>query len=128
MTISDLHTVHEDYDEEDDDLMNPAVFVHNQEEYASHVFQAVEYDTVLKEIKAHINKIKRVKEFLLMCVLRKRFQRKRQAQGLLTRYLKSYKIRKETMRILREKHERMRVIEMKKTILRATQVEQEQMH
>ena len=74
MTISDLHTVHEDYDEEDDDIMNPAIFVHNKDEYANHAFQAVEHDTVLKEIKAHVNKIKRVKEFMLMCILRKRFQ------------------------------------------------------
>ena len=50
MTISDLHTVKEDYDEEDELEMNPAAFAHNKEEYASHVFQAVEYDTVLKEI------------------------------------------------------------------------------
>jgi len=46
MTVSDLHTVREDYDEEDDE-MNPAAFVHNRQEYAEHVFQAVEYDTVL---------------------------------------------------------------------------------
>ena len=56
MTISDLHTVKEDYDEEDDE-MNPAAFVHNKQEYADHVFQAVEYDTVLKEIKEHYAKI-----------------------------------------------------------------------
>jgi len=37
MTISDLHTVKEDYDEEDDE-MNPAAFVHNKQEYVDHVF------------------------------------------------------------------------------------------
>ena len=30
--ISDLHTVNEEYDEEDDD--NPAAFVHNKQEYS----------------------------------------------------------------------------------------------
>lgn len=37
--ISDLHTVNEEYDEEDDD--NPAAFVHNQEEYAGFLHQVV---------------------------------------------------------------------------------------
>ena len=36
--ISDLHTVNEDYDDEADDDLNPAAFVHNKKEYEDHVF------------------------------------------------------------------------------------------
>ena len=58
MAISDLHTVKEDEDDDEDYAqMNPAAFVHNKEEHAQHIFQAVEYDTVLKEIKEHYAKI-----------------------------------------------------------------------
>ena len=50
--ISDLHTVKEDeYDDEVDDEMNPAAFVHNKKEYEDHLMQVVEYDTVLKMIQ-----------------------------------------------------------------------------
>ena len=44
--------------------MNPHLFVHNKKEYADHIFQAVEYDTVLKLIKEHFAKIEKVKSFL----------------------------------------------------------------
>ena len=53
--------------------MNPEAFVHNKKEYEDHIFEVIEHDTVLKEIKLHIAKIKKVQTFLLTCVLRKRF-------------------------------------------------------
>lgn len=77
--ISDLHTVNEDYDDEADDEMNPAAFVHNKKEYEDHVFQVIEHDTVLSEIKKHVAKIKKVQTFLLTIILRKRFLKKQKS-------------------------------------------------
>jgi predicted RNA-binding protein len=43
-----LHTVKEDeYDDECDNDMNPAAFIHNKKEYEDHLMQVIEYDTVL---------------------------------------------------------------------------------
>lgn len=36
-TLSDLHTVHEDEYDEEDDEMNPSAFIHNQQEYVDHL-------------------------------------------------------------------------------------------
>lgn len=127
MTISDLHTVKEDFDEQDDD-MNPAAFVHNQKEYADHIFQAVEYDSVLKEVKQHCAKIQKVKDFLLMCALRKRHRAKRQAQKLIRRYLKGFVIRKEVKEQLIEERENARVVQLQTMIHRASKTDLERMH
>jgi len=77
LTLSDLHTVTEnDNDGSEDDEMNPAAFIHNKKEYHDHVMQVIEYDTILEECRIHVNKIKKVKEFLLTCVHRRRFKEK----------------------------------------------------
>lgn len=75
--ISDLHTVNEDYEDEADDETNPAAFVHSKKEYEDHVFQVIEHDTVLSLIKEHVNKIKKVSNFLLTIILSKRFKKRR---------------------------------------------------
>ena len=75
--ISDLHTVQEDYDDEqdieddDDNIdpnLNPSKFVRSTNEYEDHVVKVVETNVIMNEIKKYMENVKKVKQFLLMVV------------------------------------------------------------
>ena len=86
--ISDLHTVQEDYDDEQDieddgdnidPNLNPSKFVRSTNEYEDHVVKVVETNVIMNEIKKYMENVKKVKQFLLMVVQRHRFLKKRRA-------------------------------------------------
>ena len=60
--------------------------------------QVIEYDTILDECRKHVNKIKKVKEFLLMCVHRKRFGKKIFGSMMIQAYMRGYIVRKDVLR------------------------------
>ena len=81
--LSDLHTVQEDEYDDEDDEMNPAAFIHNMKEYEDHLMQVIQHDLILGECMNHVAKISKVKTFLLMQILKKRFQRKQNGSILI---------------------------------------------
>ena len=95
--ISDLHTVNEDYDDENDDDMdatdpnlNPQAFVRSKREYEEHVAKYVETSVIIDEIKEYIKKVNKVKRFLVMAIYRNRFLKRRADIRMLQRYMKGY--------------------------------------
>ena len=102
--------------------------MHNQKEYSDHVFQAVEYDTVLKEVKMHYAKIEKVKAFLLMCFFRRRHVLRLRAHDMIRRYLRGYVARRDVKEQLLEKREEVRVKQMELAIRRCSKTEVERWH
>lgn len=130
-SISDLHTVKEDYDdEEDDDIngeaidpnLNPAKFARSKGEYDDHVLKVIESSVIVSELKLYMQNVNKVKNFLLMVIQRNRFLKKRAAINLLQRYSKSYLSWKDSRKELVEERDFKKVEALKFFIKKASDV------
>lgn len=91
--ISDLHTVNEDYDDENDDEefggdgidpnLNPNKFVRSTREYEDHIEIIIETNVIVNELKEYMKKVNKVKNFLRMVIHRNRFLKKREGIKLI---------------------------------------------
>lgn len=120
----------EDYDDEEDDDMgeaidpnlNPAKFARSKGEYEDHVLKVIESAVIVNELKEYMQKVKKVKNFLLMVIERNRFLKKREAIKLLQRYSKSYISWKDTRKELVEERDFRKVEALKFFIKKASDV------
>ena len=133
--ISDLHTVNENYDDENDEddmeaidpNLNPNKFVRSKGEYEDHVAKVVETSVIINEIKEYIQKTQKVKNFLIMVVHRRRFLKRRAGIRLLQRYMKGYLSWKDARKELREERDFKKVEALKFFIRKASDVQRDRL-
>ena len=87
LSISDLHTVKEDYDDENDEdfgdntdpNLNPQKYVRTKREYADHMTDHVETSCIMNYLKDYMMKVRKVHSFLITIIHRRRFLKKRES-------------------------------------------------
>ena len=96
-------------------------------EYEDHVATVIESNVIMNEIKLYMQKVQKVKRFLLMVIQRNRFLRKRTAIRLVQRYTKSYVAWKEMRKELIEERDFRKVEALKFYIRKASDVQRDRM-